>query len=546
MAHVCRLARGNDTLNLANGTDNIYLVRYTPLAPELSAEEIQYLADGGDISALSYLNVTEPVTLRFWHATRATALTAKDNFEAYVHDAIEYQRSDGEEGAQVYIEIQPGSSGNVWRSELLFAPPRLEEGALGARWAANSFYATFQWRRRFYWERNGLVPLLLTNPQGSEYLQTIYNPNPRRQAANTISFDSATKTISDSGNGLTAFKDHQKIHVVGSAANDGTYTVAEGGGGALGTIVVEEALTDESADPGVTVTIIGPPTNYVDLPVSTLTGTLPAPANVYISNSTNDADEMTKIWIGHNVFSDPDNMEHVWEAEDADSILGSPVATPSADCSGGAYMTVTEAGSAEVCMFRYNLTSAELEDLNAKRFRFLAKFVGAIPAMYVRLAVTYPAGSTTTELESGDTVLLNTDDLTQEIGELQLPPWLTKLSNWQGVSVCVYGRKTGGFTLNVDFFQPTPTHSFRRLVPASGGVEYEESLVDEGSSGEVYHRAVSTLAKAAFYEASGSDCIMLYPGRAQRLYFLHESDGTEIDRVLQLQVQTYLRRMDPL
>lgn len=64
-------------------------------------------------------------------------------------------------------------------------------------------------------------------------------------AAATISFDSGTKKIADSADGLVTVLTDDTIVVKGSTDNDGTYTVATGG--VAGEIVVNEALTDEAA-----------------------------------------------------------------------------------------------------------------------------------------------------------------------------------------------------------------------------------------------------------------------------------------------------------
>ena len=61
----------------------------------------------------------------------------------------------------------------------------------------------------------------------------------------TIAFVSATKKITDSGNGLAGFLTGDTIKVSGSVHNDGFYTVATGA--VAGEIVVSETLIDESA-----------------------------------------------------------------------------------------------------------------------------------------------------------------------------------------------------------------------------------------------------------------------------------------------------------
>ena len=61
----------------------------------------------------------------------------------------------------------------------------------------------------------------------------------------TIAFVSATKKITDSGNGLAGFLTGDTIKVSGTAHNDGFYTIATGA--VAGEIVVTEDLVDESA-----------------------------------------------------------------------------------------------------------------------------------------------------------------------------------------------------------------------------------------------------------------------------------------------------------
>jgi len=72
--------------------------------------------------------------------------------------------------------------------------------------------------------------------------------------AGTISFASATKTISDSVRGLKRFQTGDFVQVSGSASNDGYYTI--GTGDVAAEIVTSEALTDEAAGASVTITVV--------------------------------------------------------------------------------------------------------------------------------------------------------------------------------------------------------------------------------------------------------------------------------------------------
>lgn len=68
-------------------------------------------------------------------------------------------------------------------------------------------------------------------------------------AADTLSFDSLTATVADSGNGLAWLEVGDKVTISGSVSNDGIVTVVSVLAGA---VVVEEPLTDEVEGASVT------------------------------------------------------------------------------------------------------------------------------------------------------------------------------------------------------------------------------------------------------------------------------------------------------
>jgi hypothetical protein len=80
-------------------------------------------------------------------------------------------------------------------------------------------------------------------------------------AAATLSFV-APSTINDAGAGLVTFLDTDTIRVRGSALNDGVYTIAAGGGGAAGAIVVDQVtIVNEIAGAYVTLCKRSSPSN---------------------------------------------------------------------------------------------------------------------------------------------------------------------------------------------------------------------------------------------------------------------------------------------
>jgi hypothetical protein len=72
------------------------------------------------------------------------------------------------------------------------------------------------------------------------------------KTAATLAFVASSKRITDSANGLSAFRTGDTIVVSGSGSNNGTFTIAAGGVAAY--ITVNESLLDESAGSGRTIT----------------------------------------------------------------------------------------------------------------------------------------------------------------------------------------------------------------------------------------------------------------------------------------------------
>lgn len=164
MAHVLRITDGTTTINLTGGP--ITLQEYVPKAPDLSLVEASAwsMEDGGEVHAVTRRNVTEPVLIAIVASTNDDVREAVRGLEEMFRQAEEYQRR--RVGSRVFIEFQPGSSGDVYRSELLYGKVEPSAEALGWQWLAPGVEAQITWRRRFYWE-GPEVELSLANGGGS-------------------------------------------------------------------------------------------------------------------------------------------------------------------------------------------------------------------------------------------------------------------------------------------------------------------------------------------------------------------------------------------
>lgn len=277
--------------------------------------------------------------------------------------------------------------------------------------------------------------------------------------------------------------------------------------------------------------------NYISMLSNAITGDLATPVRLEMTNTYNVATDLSHIFISHNYDSNPDTLDHILEAED--SVGGTP--TVAATSSGGYYNAYTWTGDTQKQIARWVLSSELLAACAGRWFKLLAKFTGEIPTgIKLQAKITFPSGVILTIVDSAAEVAITGGTYSslgvQEIGTLQIPPWLPGESVLAPVDLTLYARKVGGGSLNIDFIQLTPLNGYRILVPQGYGVHYEEIIVDDGIYQNIYIDNWNGAAgKTGHYIGYGKQ-IMLQPGLAQRIYFLQRnmSAGAEPARTLSL------------
>ena len=176
----------------------------------------------------SQKDITETAEIIF---TTSIALERADinSLNRLFEQARRYQ--DLRIGSAVYVEYKlVDTDADYYRSEIKDGRIVLDIGR----------QASIIWTREAFWE-GPETQIPLTGIQGTDVITglTIYNPNSWLQGT-TISFDATTKEIRDSGNGMAIFKTGGVVRVIGSASNDGSYTVVTGNVAAK--VVVSEAI----------------------------------------------------------------------------------------------------------------------------------------------------------------------------------------------------------------------------------------------------------------------------------------------------------------
>lgn len=285
--------------------------------------------------------------------------------------------------------------------------------------------------------------------------------------------------------------------------------------------------------------------NYVEIAADGISGDLPTPLKLQVTNNYNSATGTSYIWIGHNVESTPGSFPPVLEAENA---TGGTTTTPSATSSGNAYQTAEIATDGDVLLFTWALSAAMMGYAKSKYFKILARFVSATsvikdvwfrPDVYYGTVVPLWEGPLT---RPSDTVARAIRDL----GVVQLPPWLAEVTSPDALSLRLYGRRAVTSTVNValDFLYLLPVESYRELA-VNGNVAYQSAIVDDGTLNQLYSQNASAAARRGDVVGHGSP-IRGIPGKLQRLYFLQHSssaDSAPIDRTLSIQAWHEPRRL---
>lgn len=277
--------------------------------------------------------------------------------------------------------------------------------------------------------------------------------------------------------------------------------------------------------------------NWVQIAAASVTGDLPAPCRIQITNTFNSATAAYTYFIGHNWFSDPANFAHVLEAENADYPTTGD--TSSASYSNGEYKTIALPATLGYLM-RWDLDATFLSRSKGNYFRMLALFTATpSPNTWLKAKLTFPMTSILTTVAESPAVKLDGINVLQEIGVLQIPPWLPGETSLAGVTLALYGYDAATPNLGIDYIQLFALDGYRKLTPAGYGLPYNAVLVDDRISENVY---VGLTGKSGYYVGTGD--ILLQPNKLQRLYFLCTSStgGGGIDRTATIKVYYRPRR----
>lgn len=276
--------------------------------------------------------------------------------------------------------------------------------------------------------------------------------------------------------------------------------------------------------------------NFVEIAAGDITGDLPGPVSLTLTNTAGSAAGDLFVALGAN--GNITTMTHMLEAETG-RIGGVTLASGTASNGGYTQQPVTTSWAE---FMRWTLDGSFLAGLDRSFFRLLGRFYTAPPAnTQVKAQINLGSGQV---LWEGPVYMLATTVQIQEIGLVQLPPQPVGASNFGTLYLSLFAKNTGGVvTLNTDYVQLSWLDGWRQYKPKTNGIASSSHLTDNGAE-QLLYTAQAGLNRLANYVAYGAP-LWLRPGETHRLYILHQdtSGAADATRTLTVQVTHYPRRL---
>ncbi len=280
--------------------------------------------------------------------------------------------------------------------------------------------------------------------------------------------------------------------------------------------------------------------NYVQIADTAVIGDLPAPVRLEMTNQFNSSARLSELWISHNVYANPGSFQHVLEGESAIALQGGITNQAVSGYSGGYVKEFVWTNANQIPLVRFELNTAYLNAANKRWFKVLGVFSSsAHQGNRLQLKIMFPVGTILTTVASAQEVLLSAGRI-QELGEIQIPPWLLSSGDLAPVDLVLYGQKSGTAYMGIDFLQISPIDGYRVLIPRGYGAAYQVRIVDDGINQQLYTDGWSGGGKTGHYTSIGKP-LRLIPGREQRLYFLQQGNTGDADITRVLSVKAYYR-----
>jgi len=205
------------------------------------------------------------------------------------------------------------------------------------------------------------------------------------------------------------------------------------------------------------------------------------------------------------------------------------------------YSVSSWSGDAETRIANWAISSSDLDTFTGRYYRVLMHLGGyVLNGTWVRVKLMLPASTPLTTIYEGDLVELNSGVKTQDLGVVQIPPWLPGETGLEALALSLWGRKIGGGSLNGDYLKLLPADAYRELIPAGYGSYMGTRVVDDQITDRLWNEAGDGTDKTGHYYVRGNRQY-LWPGMDATLYVKTTTSSRTMTDAIQGAVRVYYR-----
>lgn len=274
--------------------------------------------------------------------------------------------------------------------------------------------------------------------------------------------------------------------------------------------------------------------NYAAIGAGVITGTLPAPLEIQLQNTSGGSRGYSNFYLANNRF-DP-SIAHVLEGEDVVSGTGSilPGSNDYTNYSNGRYFSY----SGTDVQHHWNIPATTLQGTRGRHMRILGRiYLAAANPAYVTLQLRDYYGLVV--LFQGQEVALHDypTTLLQDLGTIPMPVGGDN-TDWSQLRLVLKTRAPVSTSVAVDFLQlwPGDPLCWRDIAQRGMLVANNDWVVDDGIEGSTY--LIESSANHPIYAPMG-DPLHVFPSVAQRIYVL--TDGASYSIGWTMKIKAYYR-----
>ena len=259
--------------------------------------------------------------------------------------------------------------------------------------------------------------------------------------------------------------------------------------------------------------------NYVKMLGTSITGSIPTPPKIEITNTYSNGDaRLSYFWIGRAI--DDAVYPLTWFLDQT--------------------MSLNTALSTEQQISLTTLTTTFLNGANGAHYRVFTKSWSAYEDLRLNAALYFPATASLTPMQKAPEIVTGFGNSIIDLGTLQIPPWLPSMRNQTEIGLRLGGRRAGGFNVTLNDIFLFPANAFRQLIPRGYGIATGVRLADDGITETVWTDGWTPAGKTGHYSGYG-DLITLIPGKDQRLLFLNNTMTGGVDDAQTMSIKLYYR-----